>query len=57
VQPESVQRAVLFVPRGRFSALPAGLAALPARGLSTPFGDEPFVAVSGDPALLRAAVP
>jgi hypothetical protein len=57
VKPENVQRAVLFVPRGGVAALPAGLAALPARGLRTPFGDEPFVAVSGDPALLRAVAP
>jgi hypothetical protein len=55
--PQELRRAVLFVSARQFEGLPPTLAALPVRPLRTPFGEEPFLALSADRALLAVAAP
>ncbi len=57
VRPEALRHTVLVVASRSYASLPPPLAALPARALTTPFGEAAFIAVSGDRALLAAAAP
>jgi hypothetical protein len=43
---------VLFVEPSRYPELPDALRALPAQGVTNPFGEEVLVAISADRALL-----
>jgi hypothetical protein len=52
VEPASLRRAVLFSKPELYPDLPAALRSLPARAVSSPFGDEIFVAISADRTLL-----
>jgi hypothetical protein len=51
-EPAALRPGVLFVEPSRYPALPDALRALPAQGVTNPFGEEAFVAISADRALL-----
>jgi Dolichyl-phosphate-mannose-protein mannosyltransferase len=57
VEPAALRHAVLFVEPKGYPELPAALQALPARGVANPFGEEIFVAISGDRKLLELVEP
>jgi hypothetical protein len=47
----------LFIKPERYPELPGALQSLPARAIANPFGEEIFVAISADRALLKVVEP
>ena len=57
VEPASLHRCVLFIKPERYPELPGALQSLPARAIANPFGEEIFIAISTDRALLKVVEP
>ncbi len=57
VESATLRRGALFVKPESYAELPGALQALPARAINNPFGEEIFVAISADRALLSLVEP
>ena len=57
MEPTTLRGAVLFAAPKGYPEMSAALQALPARAVANPFGEEIFIAISADPALLALVEP